>query len=157
MAVAFASDTNWADIYSIKSSPYCLHAEFDSTHPDTIGRAISIVLHPPPAHFGCAQRNITELQLPKSATGPLVVVFARGFIYEFHMALLFAPDDGLYAVKLLPNVVATGAAVACIATSPSTTDKNAGMYFIFSLGINFNTKNSFLKDKNRNTAQKAPR
>ena len=43
--------------------------------------ANSIVVHA--AHFGCAQRSISELQLPKSAAGadaPPV----RLFIIEFH-------------------------------------------------------------------------
>ena len=104
---------------------------------------MSILVHPPLAHFGCAQRKINALQLPKSAVGAVVALFARGFIYAFHMALLSAPELLLKAVKLLPTVVATGDA-ACAPTlhKPNATNKNPDMYFIFSLEINFNIKKS---------------
>ena len=133
-AAAVASDTNWADMYSINSFPYCAHVSFARTHPDTIGRAISIVAHPPFAHFGWAQRKISALQLPKFAVGAdAAAPLLRGFIYEFHMALLSAPIPELYAVRLLPAVVATGAACVAGAINANAHNKNLGMYFIFSL------------------------
>ena len=96
-------------------------------------------VHPPPAHFGWAQRKITELQLPKSATGAFVALFDRGFIYAFHIALFVAPEPPLNAVKLLPNVVATGdAEYASTDTNANAINKNLDSVFIFSLGLNFN-------------------
>ena len=98
-----------------------------------------MVAQPPFEHFGWAQRIIAALQFPKSAVG--ADVFARGFMYAFHMALFVAPDVGLYAVKLLPTVVATGAAIAVFAqTNDNAHNKNLDICFIFSLRINFNTK-----------------
>ena len=140
VAAAVESDTNCAAIYSIKSVPYCLHDAFDSTHPVTIGRAISIDEHPPFAHFGWAQRNIIALQFPKSAAGADAAILLRGFMYAFHMALFVDPDVGLYAVKLLPTVVATGDADAPDTIKVNASNKNPDIRFIFSLADNFNIK-----------------
>ena len=130
--MALAVDTIWAEINSIKSSPYFLHVALLLTQPATIGRAISTVVHP--AHFGCAQRKIKELQFPKSATGaaPPSVAIVRLFIIWFQLLLFVAPEFPVHAVKLLPAVVATFAG-AIVGIAHKISNKNRLNNFIFSL------------------------
>ena len=87
--------------------------------------------HPPFAHFGCAQRKIIALQLPKSATGiSTASAPERAFINEFQLLLFVAPDAPLYAVKLFPRVVGTGAEYAPNGTIAIATNKNLAIDFI---------------------------
>ena len=144
-ALVLAVATNCAEIYSTKSLPYCLHVALLFTHPATIGRAKSSVVHPP--HFGCAQRKITELQLPKSAVGAFApAAIVRLFIIEFQLLLLADAFPPFHAVKLLPAVVAIWADATHGMTHKI--NKNTRLNsFIFSLRLNFITNPTLLKAK----------
>ncbi len=102
-----------------------------------MGAAISIVVQPPVAHFGWAQRKITELQFPKSAVAGAV---PRVFIIWFHALLFMAPILPLNAVKLLPAVVDTAAIAGVHGTSVMANNKNLVMDFIFSRPCDFTIK-----------------
>ena len=133
-ALAVLCATSCAEIYCTNSSPYCAQTSFERTHPDTIVDATPASTHPPLAHFGWAQRKITALQLPKSATGASVASEPdRTFINVFQLLLFVAPDAPLYAVKLLPRVVGTGAESAPNGTTAMANNKNLAIDFIFSL------------------------
>jgi hypothetical protein len=91
----------------------------------------SISTQPPFAHFGCAQRKTTALQLPKSATGiSAASTPERTFINEFQLLLFVALDAPLYAVKLLPRVDGTGAEYAPSGAMTDATNKNLAIDFI---------------------------
>ena len=109
-------------------------------------RATIISIHPPPEHFGDAQRNTTALQFPKFAVaGAEDVAPERELDIVFHLLLLLEAPP-LYAVKLLPAVVATLANATPHTPAQTTVNKIFDIFFI-SLFNTYYHKHTMMKSE----------